>query len=273
MSESSKIKDAAEALAALSDSVPVYKDAIQPGAVEIGKALGTIGKAVNAALSPLKFVVWGYEQIELYLTDKVSEELKDVPPERIISPDLTVAGPAVEAMKFAGHKQVLREMYARLLARAMDSDTATSAHPAFVEIVKQLTPDEAKAMKHIWGREAIPLVTIKARHVEPEDKLSLGGREEEHLRNFSLVGYEASCDHPGLAPAYLDNLARLKLIDIRDLTFADESLYEPLESHEELSDLLGEIADNPDREVKFKRHIASTTELGRQFCAICMAPQ
>ncbi|WP_420453938.1 DUF4393 domain-containing protein [Rubrivirga sp.] len=272
MSDSSKIKDAADALVALSESVPVYKDAVQPGAVEIGKALGTIGKAVNAALAPLRLVVWGYEQIEAYLTNRVSDELADVPPERIISPDLIIAGPAVEAMKFAGHKAVLREMYARLLARAMDSDTAPSAHPAFVEIIKQMTPDEAKAMRFVWKEEAVPLITVNAKHIEPDAKISLTSNVTERLRNFSLVGYLSSCEYPKLAPAYLDNLARLKLIDIRDLTFSDESKYEPLEAHDDLSELVDEIENTPEREVHFKRHVASITELGRQFCSICMSP-
>lgn len=168
--ENSKVKDVADALVALSDSVPVYRDAIQPGAVEIGKAVGTIGKAVNVALAPLRLVVWGYDQIEAFLVQRVSEELRDVPPDRVVTPDLTIAGPAVEALKFAGHKEVLRDMYARLLAKAMDSNVSSSAHPAFVEIIKQLTPDEAKVLTLIWKTQNIPVVDLRIKNMTPNGR-------------------------------------------------------------------------------------------------------
>ena len=267
----SKIKSAAEALTALSESVPVYRDGVQPGMVQVGKAVETVGKAVNVALAPLRLVVWGYEQIEGYLVDRVGTLLADVPQDRIVSPDLNVAGPAVEAMKFAGHKPELREMYAKLLAASMDADTAVSAHPAFVEVIRQLTPDEAKVLALFCEMTEIPMVLLGSKHLK-EEELSVTYQISVVRRNFSLCGYEADCEHPQLSSIYLDNLDRLKLIRLEPNEFIDRDVYSPLEEHPEIADDVAEIEATPDREVHFQKGVAMVTDFGKAFCSVCIAP-
>jgi len=67
------------------------------------------------------------------------------PPDQIVVPKPNVAGPALEALRYTWHEETLSDLYANLLAASsMDKSTADGAHPAFVEIIRQLTPDEAK---------------------------------------------------------------------------------------------------------------------------------
>lgn len=47
-----------KAVTGLVKEVSIYQDAIQPVAKETGKALGTVGRAVNAALLPIRALVW-----------------------------------------------------------------------------------------------------------------------------------------------------------------------------------------------------------------------
>ena len=42
----------------------------------------------------------------------------------------------------------LTELYLNLLARAIDKERCNEAHPAFVKIIEQLSPDEAMVMWH-----------------------------------------------------------------------------------------------------------------------------
>ncbi len=79
--------------------VPVYEDAIRPLAKETGKALQTVGRTVNAALLPVRGLVWGIEQIEDFVQSKVSRKLENTPVEKICSPDPAVAGPALESLR------------------------------------------------------------------------------------------------------------------------------------------------------------------------------
>src|SRR5438874_638088 len=123
MSDSIDPEKAMSAAAGLAKALPVYEDAIQPVAEQVGKALATVGAAVNAALLPLKGLVWGAEKFEEFLQTNVSRKLENVPPERIVTPPLHVAGPVLESLRYTGNEPALREMYANLLAASMDSQT------------------------------------------------------------------------------------------------------------------------------------------------------
>lgn len=164
MTEENKIRDAADAVKGVAQAVPIYQDAIQPAAKEVGTALQTVAKTIHIALAPVSALVWGYEQIKDYVTASLIEKLKNVPKERIVSPSPTVAGPTLEALRYAGHEPTLRELYANLLATSMDAGTAQEAHPAFVEIIRQLTPDEARIVRlFLEPRPPFPLITVRAR--------------------------------------------------------------------------------------------------------------
>ena len=139
-----EVKGTIEAVTGLVKAVPIYEDMVQPVAKQLGKSLETVGKAINVALAPVGILVWGYDKCQDFIQTKVADRLKDVPPEDIITPKPNIAGPAIEALRYTGHEESLSDMYANLLASAMDKSTADGAHPAFVEIIKQLTPDEAK---------------------------------------------------------------------------------------------------------------------------------
>ena len=46
----------------------------------------------------------------------------------------------------------LTELYLNLLARAIDKERCDEAHPAFVTIIEQMSPDEAMVMYGNSGR-------------------------------------------------------------------------------------------------------------------------
>src|SRR5690242_16589325 len=100
MAEESKIRDAADAVKGLLEAVPIYEDALQPAAKQVGLGLETIAKAVRFALAPLAALVWGFEKIEEYLVPALEKRLARVPPENVITPNPTVAGPALEALRY-----------------------------------------------------------------------------------------------------------------------------------------------------------------------------
>lgn len=119
-----KVDGVINAVTELVKAVPVYEDAIQPVAKETGKALQTVGRAVNAALLPIRSLVWGIEKIESFVHTKVAKKLEKIPVENIQMPDPAVAGPVLESLRYTGHKESLGELYANLLASSMDSETA-----------------------------------------------------------------------------------------------------------------------------------------------------
>jgi len=259
-----KVKETIDAVTGLIKAVPIYQDALQPVAKQLGKSLETVGKAINVALAPVGALVWGYEKCQEFISTTVADRLKDVPPEDIITPKPNVAGPAIEALRYTGHEESLSDMYANLLAAAMDKKTASGAHPAFVEIIKQMTPDEAKLMALLLGGGLFPVMTVQARRAE--------GGSKDALVNLSLLGNEANLEHRHLTPTYLDNLCRLGLIEIPDgQSYTDKDVYGALEKSSEAISSKAHI-ESLSHTCYFKHGLVKTTTMGKQFGKICVKP-
>lgn len=266
MSDENKIRDTADAVKGIVEALPVYQDILQPAAKEIGTALQTVAKTVHIALAPVSALVWGYDQIKEFVSTRITEKLKDVPPENIISPKLHVAGPALESLKYTGHDKFLREMYANLLAASMNVVTAEQAHPAFVEIIKQLTPDEARILKLFKHQSTFPLVNI-SKEVSVHDDPRIG--YVNLISNFSLIGIKAGCEQPSDTPIYLDNLCRLGLAEVpSSCEILTPEFYNELESCDYINAI---ISVYPPDSIKVIRGGVKRTELGLRFCQVCIS--
>jgi hypothetical protein len=235
MADENKIRDAADAVKGIVEAVPVYQDALQPAAKEIGAALQKVTKAIHVALAPISALVWGYEKIAEYLDKTLAERLSGLPPEQIVTPNPAVAGPVVEALRFTAHDPSLRELYAVLLATAMNAETMQLAHPAFVEILRQLAPDEARLLRYLFRRISTPdSSATNQKFGNPAITGTIrvfgsAGVVRIALNHFSLIPRESGCTYPILATTYIENLSRLGLIEkkrVRDEGF--ESLFSPL---------------------------------------------
>jgi hypothetical protein len=264
-SGSSNVKDTAEAVKGIVEAVPVYQDAIQPAAQEVGKGLQTVAKTIHIVLAPVSALVWGYEQIENFVSTRVAEKLSNTPNEELIEPKPHVAGPALEALRYTGHEESLRDLYANLLAASMDAKTASTAHPGFVEIIKQLTPDEARMLNLFTGTQRLPILTVHSRSEDEQRGF------KEVFKNFSLFGQESGCEHPHLSPSYLDNLARLGLIEIRgEKYYTASDAYEELENHPSIIEIKRQIDEQDGAKSETQKGMIDITNLGEQFIKACV---
>ena len=258
------IKQTIDSATALTKAVPIYQDAVQPLAKETGKALGTIGKAVNVALAPISLVVWGYDQISGFLENKVAEKLEKTPEDRITTPPPNVAGPAIEALKFTGHDETLQDMFANLIANSIDSKTALEAHPSFVDIIKNLSPDEGLILKLFASAQNYPLIDIKLSNIKDR------GFQIIH-RNVSLIGKQSNCKHPQLVSNYLDNLCRLGILEIPSgQRLNDPTMYEPLTNEASVLQLKKQFEGNEVHRIDIQQKMIQVTGIGRQFITACV---
>ena len=265
-SKEGNIEGAINAVTGLAKAIPVYEDAVQPAAKEIGKTLETVAKTVNVALAPVKGLIWGYEQLEGFVSKKVSEKLTNTPEADIVTPKPNVAGPALEALRYAGHEDDLSELYANLLAASMDRLTSNSAHPSFVEILKQLTPDEAKILKYFTHQIPFPILRIRREQTGAQR----GGTDLYPY--FSTLGEQSGCEHPSNTPAYLDNLTRLGLIQIPEIyEYTAPNVYNVLENHPIVLHLKESVEKQKDADIKIIRRGVIVTQLGKQFISICVS--
>lgn len=264
-SKDSNIKSTIDAVTGLAKAIPVYDDAIQPAAKEVGKALGTVAKTVNIALSPIKALVWGYEKIENYVNQSVSEKLKNTPQERITTPPIEVVGPAIESLRFTGHQEDLRNLFANLIANSMDLATLKNSHPGFVEIIKNLSSEEAKILKLFSKTQVMPLIDIRGKYIKNQE----GGFDI--IKNHSEIGSLSNCIDSNLIPNFLDNLCRLGILEIPSgMYLTNKNEYLPLEESEIAKQLKEAYEKKEDMRIEFKRKYITLTSFGQQFCNVCV---
>lgn len=262
--KSSPICETAKAVAEVVKSVPVYQDAIQPAAKEVGKSLYLVARAVNAALAPIESLVWGVDKIRDFVRDRVAAKLDNVPTEDVHPPKTHIAVPAIEALRYTGTESDLAELYANLLATSIDRATAYRAHPGFVDMIKNMSPDEARVMKFLATAGSQPLINIK--YVTKKD-----GGFQILYRHLSLIGVKASCEHCTLTATYLDNLMRLGLIEIPETKrFKSDEPYNEIENHPQIKRIIEDFGKAETHRVEVEKLKLDLTDLGRQFIRSCV---
>lgn len=230
----------------------------------LGKAAVTISETVNNALLPLAALNFGIKKAREYFSDKFGQEMAErlatVPPAEIVDPKTSVAGPALQGLAFTHEDPDLKEMYLRLLATAMDRRVAMHAHPAFVEVIKQLTAEEAHILRLLMAApdQLVPIVQIVLRTVgTPLEQLLMS-----HLLDLRDEG--GAKEFPE-APAMVDNFIRLGLIEVSyDRELPKDESYEWATNRPEV-ERLREEHGAADRAVSINRGCVRSTRFGHQF--------
>lgn len=180
----------------------LYEDALQPTVQEVGKFAARIPRAINAAFSGLDKWILNKEYAIDETKKLLAQKLENVDPEKIVEPEAYVAVPALQAISYSMDSEELRNLYANLLAKAMNSDTKDFVHPSFVDMIKQMSPTDALIFSKIIVNPIRPLISIMIN--EPK------GGKNIFLENCSWIT-EISL---GRCRTAFDNLSRLGLIQI-----------------------------------------------------------
>jgi len=140
----------------------IYQDAAKGATVEAGESLQAIvGLFNNVVLFPIKKANINYRyKLEEFEKD-LRRKIEKIPQEKIGEPDLTISGPTIEALKYTFDTKEIREMYLNLLASSMNQDIRDKAHPAFVEIIKNMSAFDAKIFELFSTSSNIPIAAIR----------------------------------------------------------------------------------------------------------------
>lgn len=247
----------------------VYSDVAKPVVQPAGEIAGLVPRAIKAALAPLeKWIL--QKEYNIAETKKLLEEkLKNVKPENIEQPEAHVAVPALQYLSYCMDNEELREMYANLLANSMNNVIKHGVHPGFVEIIKQLSPDEAKVMKYFSQHQKVPTITVRY-------ELSNSGGIDV-VRHFSNIGELVGCEQPLDINMYFDNLIRLGLLNesSNGATLTDKDLYIPLKCHPVIEHFLQAemIAQAKYEKSSIVEGFMFRTDFGEAFCNICLSTQ
>ena len=210
-------------------AVETYKDTVKPLAIEVGKALQTGGKVLNLMLSPVRGMVWSYETITDILEPIMREKIQRIATDKLKHPEPFVAVPTMEALRYNLGNEEIRELFANLLATSMNIDTLQYAHPGFVEIIKQMSPLDARIFQDM-SNPNVPMNRRLAIAIIRNERTNAGGIGidfKSEFMTFQTVPFDMDLNPPSII-----NLERLGLIKI-DYTrnFQKVGVYDHLEKH------------------------------------------
>lgn len=144
----------------------IYDDVFSEPGKELGKALTDIIKGLRLFTAPFQYAATFQDRLTKYL-EKVRNS---VPEENQIEALPSISGPIIERLKYLEDENYLIDLYLNLLSRAIDKERINEAHPAFIRIIEQLSPDEALFLHKLKDGEIIKKLTFEYRYYAEESE-------------------------------------------------------------------------------------------------------
>lgn len=244
--ESSTLTEIAKSVA-----IPFYNDALSPAAKEVGNGLSALARIINKGVFLAEDCAASVEAV----IRQAGAALLILPPERISFKNRSIALRVIEESVYAVDEDEMQEMFANLMASSLDTDSREYAHPAYIQLIKELSSDEAKILKYfssLGGKVPILLV----------DCATLPGKHDRGLDEWSSLGDQ--CEFPGQLLCYIENLKRLSIVQRIDKgLFVDDHWYDSLleERFRKYTVLQG---------AKYTRGTLALTNFGKQFVEVCI---
>lgn len=264
------IQSAKQGVALIGEIIKAAGD--NPDVKEAGGNLGqtalTITKTINNVMLPLAAVNFAFDKARTYFAERFPQELSakasSIPAEQLVEPKASIAGPALQGLAFTHEEPNLKEMYLSLLATAMDGRVKTKAHPAFVEIIKQLDSEEAGLLQELLRHEIFFAIV--------EIRITKNGEQgwnvlEKHIMNLTSPKTGEPWENPRQG-AMVDNWVRLGLVEVcystKQLHVAKGDAYAWVDKRPEYLRHKAREQGEPIN-ISFERGVIGRTALGIQF--------
>lgn len=294
-----------------------FVDSTISGAVSgaVGAITASVAKDAFKSIQDIWHPIFGYyfdvkiqEIRENYLKnlknfqEEIIHEVENISPENIREPNISIFGPALEASKFYMDEENIRIMFAKLVASSIDKTKNNKIHHSFVEIIKMLSPLDAKNLyyMHNTGDKTISTIIQKVKNLDGEiikhKHIFLGNPEmqEQELIEPSIdnllrlgliyVSYDIHFLHaPEIYEKHEQNPLFLSLKEQheKDKAYLQEflpkinipqisKLYDGInEERLQTATKQAELIINSDYQLK--KGVVELTGLGRNLCKICLS--
>ena len=256
----------------------LYKDLAKPVATPVGETLGVVCSyliGVETNKKRLEYLKKNARAFISYLGNKLSngKTLNG-------NPRLNISVPTLEAMSLTEDENV-NEMFSELLAKEFTKEESGKVMPVFVDIVKNLTADEAKILNHINAgirihrkylssntqktlssshliSRKIPFVQIKSQKETEQTYQILQHAYTPCFDNISMR-------HPENLYIYLNNLKRCGIIDTYTEGYLADIDYDKLfEEQQRIKNTRKKLSDEGKKIVLERRYI-NFSDFGEAF--------
>lgn len=131
----------------------VYDDLLTEAMQEGGKTLTDVVKAFRLFLAPIQLLAVAQDRLAAFC-ERVRAKVPETQQQEAVP---SIALPVLMNLRFMEDNNPLTELFLNLLARAIDRERCNEAHPAYVKIIEQMSPDEAMVMFQFRSQERWPI--------------------------------------------------------------------------------------------------------------------
>ncbi|WP_052421838.1 DUF4393 domain-containing protein [Paenibacillus sp. FSL P4-0081] len=265
------VKKISEVVGAL--GIPVNelsKNVLSKPTTELGEGLGNLFWLV---FSPIHAARNSLEPRINKFKEEIESKVAEIPSDRLVEPPLNIVGPTLEAAKYHIEHDEIRNLFAQLIASSMDSEKQDLTHPSFVEVIKQLSPFDAKILSTLTQERNLPIASIVAYEDSDQTRIS---RSYSLLLDDIMPFPEMNLENSYHYRSAIQNIRRLSLINgDYDKKFEGADYYSVLDNHpilEECINLYSNTERFPwisGRSIDFKKGNWAFTVYGDMFINSC----
>lgn len=195
----------------------------------------------------------------------LAEKLAEVPEEHIVAPKASLAAPAMLQLGFSLDEPDLKEMYLNLLATASDDRKQNSAHPSFVEVIKQLSSSEIGFLQSVLNRKgrSTPIVRFKINTAGLEGFNTVASHVVEATPETSRAITE------NMVATYVDNWSRLGIVTVDYGNYlTDPEAYAWVETSGHMIGIKKHLEPTPEKSVEYDKGVLVVSDFGRAFARV-----
>ena len=240
-----------------------YQDLAQPSVKAMGQALATVFELCPTSLLSLK--LWN-EKRKLNFAKRLNEykeKLEQIPEKKRCKIDAQIGTPIVEKLTYTTNDEIA-DLFTTLLANASNFDMVNTAHPAFISIIERLSPDEARIIKYLKGKEDIQYCDFRG-------NVKNGNGYNTIIEHATLIPQEVHLAFPKNVNAYLANFVSLGILfDMVGTYRIDQTIYNKIKEFYGFEKLKTQLAPNVFKEVVANNSYYKVTDFGKLFIQACI---
>lgn len=253
----------------------IYNDAAQPTTSAIGKLIGRPFELLNSLFLKTDILIEQRKIVKKEILKRTEQYLLNVPNDQLVESKLYIAEPIINQLTTIIDEEVISDMFISLLAKSMNAKECDYVHPAYIKILEQMSPLDARLLKHIFSEHGIiPVIQyyFAEEHKTSFLELTTGFTGEKIIDN--AISYVEKIDYP-IIQFSLNNLIRLGVIVVSDGTLGDAEKYADIDLYFE--DTVNEITDGYLKQGEFvnfsvykKNEVIEITPMGKGLCNLCL---
>lgn len=240
----------------------IYGDLAKPSVKAIGVALGTVFEFSTSFLLPIKLLNEKFKMNFEKRLNEYGEKLEQIPEDKRCEVHPQIGTPIVEKLSYTTNEEIA-DLFTTLLANASNIDMVNTAHPAFINMIERITPDEAKLLKYLKRENDVLYCTVNGNALDGKGYRTL-------LEHITLIESEVKLDFPQNVNAYLANFVSLGiLIDEKGVYKVDKTIYNKIKEVHKIKELEEGIVPLKYKSISVENSFFSLTPFGRLFIKAC----